>query len=307
LYFNAERTILRCIENTAEYVDIVYIAYSEWPWSRYNTEARTQYRNNSDIKLLQQSKYIHKIKIIEGIWETDEDQRNAVLNAAKSDGIDYLIVQDADEFYFPDEFEKNINGIRQQPHFPYYYNPWINFWKNLEYVTLERHNIIGTEFSIYSKSANFAMNLRDYKDIHFTYSRQPNYPMESALKLDGVCYHLSYVYTDEDVRMKIKTWGHSQQVRQKWYYYKWLAWTPDSRYINPMMGPVWEKAVRFDGRLPKELENFPIPDHQHIQLSKKEKLMELFYDTNQLRIYVVHHLKGLVAKKLKLGQYKATR
>ena len=61
-----------------------------------------------DLDLLKQSKYYNKITIIEGEWEYDEDQRNACLDKAQNDGIDYLINHDADEFYFHKDFKKMI-------------------------------------------------------------------------------------------------------------------------------------------------------------------------------------------------------
>lgn len=304
LYFNAERTILRCIDNCAPFVDRIYVSYSEKPWSSYNPDARATYKNNSDPNLIKTSRHYHKISWIEGEWDTEQAQRNDVVRAARNDGMDYLIIQDADEFYFPEAYEQNKKGIIQNPDHPYYYNPWINFWKNLDYIVLERKNILGTKMSPYSDNANFAINLNYKKELWFDFARRVNAPYENAFKLPGVCLHLSYVYNDDDVFMKIKTWGHSQQVQQQWYKYKWLAWKPGTRYINSMMGPVWHKAKKYEGPLPEELKDFPQIEQQYIALTPAEKFSEGLYNLNQLRMYVIHRLKALVAWHFKLGQFK---
>jgi hypothetical protein len=304
LFFNSETTILQCIDNCADKVDIIYISYSPQPWKKYNPLARNHYQNTSSLATLNKSKHLNKLKIVSGVWDNEEDQRNEVLKIAKEDQIDFLIIQDPDEFYLPEEYDKNIQGMIQNPSYPYYYNPWINFWKNLTYVALERKNLFGTESSIYSKSANFAMNLKSFPDIFFADRRQPNYSYDSALKLPGVCYHLSYVYTDEEVKTKIMTWGHSHQVRKNWFKYKWLGWKPNTKYINPMMGPVWQKATKFEGPLPKELNDFPDLQQESRELSPQEKILEKLYDLNQLRQYLLHQMKGRIAYKFKLRQFR---
>ncbi|HUR30988.1 MAG TPA: hypothetical protein VMZ69_06120, partial [Saprospiraceae bacterium] len=168
-------------------------------------------------------------------------------------------------------------------------------------------NLFGTELSIYSKNANFAMNLSGFPDIYFIDRRQPNYSFDKALKLKGVCYHLSYVYTDEEVKTKIMTWGHSHQVRQNWFKYKWLGWKHDSKYINPMMGPVWQKAIQFDGPIPNELKDFPVLKQEYVPLTFHEKGLEKLYNLNQFLLYFIHQLKGIIAYRFELGQFKVKK
>ena len=307
LYFNSSNTILKCIDNCSNFVDIIYISYSELPWSGYNVKARDQYRNNSNLDIIRSHSSKSKIKIIEGVWDTEESQRNAIVAAAKLDGVDYLIIQDPDEFYLEEEYSKNINEIRRQPDYPFYYCLWINFWKNLHHIVLERKNVIGSKFSMYSYNPNFAINLKYFPDIHFEDKRVPNYPASKGCMLSGICYHLSYVYSDDEMKIKIGTWGHSHQVGEKWMKYKWLGWNDKTKFINPMMGPVWDRAVRFDGELPAQLNDFPLLHQEYIPLNPQELKDEKEYDWNQLKLYVKHQTKAWLAKKLKLGQYKRSR
>jgi hypothetical protein len=305
LYFNAERTIARCIENCAPFVDTIYISYSPEPWSKYNDRARELHKNQSSLKVVKNSRYLNKIKIIHGVWDTEEDQRNAVVDSARADGIDYLIVQDPDEFYLPEAYQKNIQGILQQPAYPFYYVSWVNFWKDLQTIVEERGNIWGTKTTIYSNCPNFAINLRDFPHLKFMDKRWVNARYDQCLKLDGLCYHLSYVYPDTELQIKMQTWGHSHQVAAKWFYYKWLGFDKHrTRFIHPISGPVWHKALKFDGLLPAELNDFPLLDQKSIKLSATEKLKEWLNDGNLLIRYYLRKTRRNIAFVLKKGQFK---
>lgn len=258
------------------------------------------------MDIVRSHKDVSRIRIVEGVWDTEEAQRNAVVSAAKRDGMDYLIIQDPDEFYLEEAYSKNIDEIIRQPDFPYYYCLWINFWKNLRHIVLERKNIIGSKYSMYSYNPNFAINLK-YPDICFKDRRLCNYPAAEGHILSGICYHLSYVHSDEEMKIKIGTWGHSHQVDEKWMKYKWFGWNAKTKFINPMMGPVWDRAVKFDGQLPAQLNEFPALHQEYISLDPEEIKDEKKYDFNQLKLYLFHQTKGWLAKKLKLGQYKKSR
>ena len=89
LFFNQDNFILKNIEMIAPFVDKIYVTWSEFPWL-YNLQARDLFKNKSNPELLKQSPYYDKIELIIGEWNLDEDQRNACLDAAKRDEMDYL-------------------------------------------------------------------------------------------------------------------------------------------------------------------------------------------------------------------------
>ena len=115
LYYDCEQFILRTIENCAPFVEKIYILYSELPYSKYNPEARKKYSNTARKEILRESKYSTKIDLIEGNWDNEEEQRNECLYKAKAEGFDFLIVQDADEFYLPEDYKMNIEGMTTNP------------------------------------------------------------------------------------------------------------------------------------------------------------------------------------------------
>jgi len=142
LFFNQDRWILKNIEMIAPFVDKIYVAWSELPWS-YNPAARDLFKNKSNPELLKQSPYYDKIVLIKGVWNLDEDQRNACLDAAKQDGMDYLLMIDADEFYHPNDLKKLIEDIKENPDYEYYTTPWITYWKDFDHLlVMENGSII---------------------------------------------------------------------------------------------------------------------------------------------------------------------
>lgn len=243
LYFNQDKWILKTIENCAPFVDKIYVAWSEKPWN-YN-ENGSVFVNNSNVDFLKQSKYYDKITIIKGEWKLDEDERNSCLNKAKEDGMDYLITQDADEFYTFKDYNKIIDGIRQNPTYDFYTTPWIVFWKNYNYIVTGKD---GKQICGYPE---IAINLN--KDVKFIRCRRPN--STHCKQLDAICHHMCFVFDkDEDCWSKINTWGHSHQFNTtEWYNKYWLNWTPELTNIHPITPSAWHKTLEYKGELPEVL------------------------------------------------------
>ncbi len=255
LYFDCEQFILAAIENCAPFVDKIYISYSKLPWT-YNQNARSSYENTVNKELIFQSPYVDKIELVEGEWATEEEQRNFCLDKAKNEGYDYMIIQDADEFYTKEAYTINLNEIKVNPDHLYYRTPWHLFWKSLDYIILfdEVHGVKNTTINY---SACFAVNC--HQDIRFKKNRLLT--SQNAMFLSGICYHLSYIMTDDQMKRKIYTWGHSHQVmhRELWYNVKWLGWRPNVKNIG-LINPVsWVMAVPFSGHMPKEIQNLKLP------------------------------------------------
>jgi len=262
LLFDTGSLVLRAIENCAPFVDSIYVSYSPHPWA-YNQLARGRYRNSCSPDIIDQSPHRNRITLLTGDWKTEEEQRNECLDRATADGFDYLIVQDADEFYTPLDYAANLQAIRERPDFPYYRTPWQIFWKSTQHVVV--HRLVVTERSnrsvvqerqvSHNYSMAFALNLRT--GVRFQRWRMPT-QLNQCLILPGVCQHLSWVLSDAEVLRKIATWGHTAQVADPmlWYRVKWLGWTPASRNISPISPASYVKVIPFDGNLAPEIVDF---------------------------------------------------
>lgn len=294
LYYDCDELILRTIANCAQFVEKIYVVYSPEPWSAYNKVARKEFKNPSKPEILNDSPYRDKVELISGVWDTEEDQRNACLAKARQDGFDYLIVQDADEFYLPEEYEKNIREIVANPHYSYYRNPWYFFWKSTRYIVLNRHFLsYANAVKPYSLTpiafnACFAINCKS--DVRFGNKRLPD-NVESFLMLSGICFHISYVLSDETLFRKLSTWGHSHQVNvREWYNVKWLGWTPETRNFHPINLVEWARVKKYTGVLPDELKDFEPGEQKFRRTALRERVS---YSLKAFYYLVVYALKDV--------------
>lgn len=236
LLFNQDKWILKNIENSGPFVDKIYVSWSLLPWT-YNKNARNIFKNKSDLSILKQSKYFDKIEVIQGIWETDEAQRNACLEKAKEDGIDYLIIHDADEFYTDNGFKSIIEEVKSNPDYDYYTTPWITFWKDLNHVIAKQDG------NIICGYPEIVLNLN--KNVKFIRCRRPT--GNNIKQLTVLCHHASYVLSDDECWSKINTWGHAHQFdTRKWFNEKWLNWDNNTTCLHPITPCEWYKTVEFD-------------------------------------------------------------
>jgi len=249
LLFGQNKWLMKNIENSYSHVDKIYIAYSEKPWG-YNPNARNIYSNSFDLNIIRNSNFIDKITIIEGDWLTEEAQRNACVDKAKIDNIDYLMIHDTDEFYFHQDFEKMKEFIITHPDYDLYTCGWISFWKSFRYITVPNivDKIVG--------NPQIFINLK--KNIRFQRKRNPN--GISVINIpDVICYHASYALTNSELQEKLKTWGHYNDFNvDAWYNNIWLKWYPDMINLHPVNPSAWYKAIEFNGELPEVLKNMYI-------------------------------------------------
>lgn len=235
LAYNVNDTLKEVIENISPYVDKIYIAYSKKSFKYKLTEFSTR-RNPTTLKFVENCSLNHNVEIIKGEWDFDEDARNACFNKAKNDGFDWLIQQDADEFYDDRGWDLILRTLKDSKK-KYYKTTWYNFWKSTEYVIQDHNNKVLTE------KGNCAVRCLNY--IRFIRGNIVN--VEKDYTIDARCYHYGYVRSDEQIEEKINTWSHSHQFNQnEWYKNKWLNWRPNTINLHPVNPTVWKKAIKFN-------------------------------------------------------------
>lgn len=239
LLFNQDRWILKNIEMIAPFVDKIYVAWSEYPWS-YNPQARNNFTNSSNPDILKQSPYYDKIELIIGEWKLDEDQRNSCLEAAKRDGMDYLMIIDADEFYHPNDLAKLINDIKENPDYEYYTTPWFTYWKDFDHIIVDENN------NYINGYPEICVNLKF--NNKFVRCRRPS--GTKIKQLSSLCGHASYVLNDAECWSKINTWGHAHQFnRNAWFINKWKNWTEETTDLHPISPSAWKRTIRIPEKL----------------------------------------------------------
>ena len=285
LMFDVEPFLLRAIDNCAPYVEKIYVAYSDKPWV-YNAQARELITNPTRLDLLEQSPWRNKIEVIQGEWKRKEDQRNVCLEQARKDGMDFLIIHDADEFYTEKDYIFNIRNIDENAEYEIYRTPWCSFWKNTSWI-------ISNHGSTIVGYPEFAINCS--KNVRFIRARTTS--AQNELTLSGLCYHLSFVRSDQDALRKLSTWGHSHQVDiQKWYREKWLHWYPAKKNLHPVFPSAWEQAVPFTGNLPTSLTGLKYGSFSVHLPSLKERMCDVV--KNSVCYYRSSEMKAFAKKKL---------
>ena len=236
LLFNQDKWIVKNIEMIEPFVDKIYVAWSEYPWN-YNPNARGNFKNSSNPDMLKELPCWDKIEIIKGVWDKDEDQRNACLDAAKRDGMDYLLIIDADEFYTNQHLYELIEGIKENPNYDYYTTPWVTFWKDLNHLLIAKDNH-GLP-NIVCGYPEVALNINSGN--RFTRCRRPT--GKKIKQLGSLCFHASYVLTDDECWSKINTWGHAHQFnRKRWFDNIWKNWKIGTKNLHPISPDAWLEA-----------------------------------------------------------------
>lgn len=245
--YDQNKWIMRNLENAYSHVDQIYVMHSHLPWG-YKPEARKTYTNSFDINIIKQSKYMDKITILEGDWLSDTEQRNFCLQFAKKQGIDYLMVHDADEFYFHDDFEKLIEFVKNNPVYDVFAINLYAFWRSFKYILIDPYKgkIGGTNQTIVNLHT---VDKYDYiRDVH-------NVNMITVP--DIIQYHGSYVLTNEEVYKKINMTSHSNDYDGiKWYNEVWLPWTIESKNLHPIWPWMWTHCEIFNEPLPECIQDF---------------------------------------------------
>ena len=179
--------------------------------------------------------------------------RNYLLEKAKRENYDLVMVQDTDEFlskedynflltdYIPTMFEHGYDSfaIRLK-----------NFWKDWNNILVCEEELIPEWPGEWA-----TLGLRTYPDMKFTNMRAHTSIQKCGVLQPCYLYHGTFVLSDEQVTKKIKNWGHSKDIDfEKWYREKWLNWTPETEDLHPSTRPqIWKKAIKYTGDLPENL------------------------------------------------------
>ncbi len=260
LTYNVSRYIQPMLRNIAPFVDKIYVAYPTRPFA-YVPGPRKTKTNPTSAEEIRAAGIGSKLEIIEGDWLDEESMRNACFDCAKAEGFDWLITQDADEFYQ----EKSWHRIREillrstsEEHFS---TTWYNFWKSSHYVLLSAGGAI--------KESNAGFAIRCRPNLKFTRQRLTNAAYSRVI--DCPCYHYGYVMNDAEMLEKISTWSHAHDFNvNRWFRHKWLNWNERTRNLHPTSPLSWRQAIRFPLEQPDFAEQFALPVAPKSTLSLEE-------------------------------------
>lgn len=279
--YNVNRFIQPVLRNVEPFVDKIYVAHSTRPYN-YAPGARETKVNPTTLEEILAAGIGSKLEIIEGAWLDEESMRNACLDRAKAEGFDWLITQDADEFYQEKSWQRIRDILVRSINEEHYITTWYNFWKSSHYVLMDARG------GIKQTNAGFAIRCRP--DLKFASKRLTN--AASSRVIDYPCYHYGYVMNDAEMLEKISTWGHTQDFNtERWFLNKWINWNESTRNLHPTDPMGWRQAIRFPLEQPDFAEQFALPVSPKNSLSLDERAGDCLYNAKALLIDSTRKLK----------------
>lgn len=171
-----------------------------------------------------------RVELVTGSWSSEHATRNAGMEFLSD--CDYVFVVDSDEIV-PDRSlrqlmlgcEKGFRSLTCQ---------FYTYWKTPEWRIDPPEDI--------------AAPVVIRQDVRFERLRM--FSGEHA-RMTGPCvHHLSYVRTDDEMREKLRLFGHAAEVVSGWYDRVWRGWDEDKAMedLHPTHPPAFRRAVRVDGK-----------------------------------------------------------
>lgn len=154
-----------------------------------------------------------KIEILNGTWHSEAETRNAGLDFLSD--CDYIFTTDSDEILS---------------------TPALNLLKTV--CCTKGFRAITSRFYTYWKTPGFRIDPPEMgmpplvvrKDARFSYLRIIH--GEVTLINKFLMHHLSYVRTDDEVKEKLRLFGHAHEIVPNWYENIWQKWDNDPTIEN---------------------------------------------------------------------------
>jgi hypothetical protein len=216
--------------------DRVFILLNDRPW---RGPARDQGETLRAIEGLPDPD--GKIILVRGSWATESAERNSGLQLLREGGFDYCFVLDSDEIYEPTVLRAMMREIAKEPTVDCWHVSWLTYWKS-------------PLFRIDPPEAFKPAVFVKVGGTSFTHNRDVQAASHRLIdETIGMCHHLSYARTNEELLKKITSFSHADEIVPGWYEKVWLAW--DERPELPELHPTHPSAYK--RAIPQSVENLP--------------------------------------------------
>lgn len=149
-------------------------------------------------------------------WVDEKDQKNWIMD--KFQDKDWILLF-APDMYMTTESINNLLYFLKNAEKRAYGCDMITYWKNYD-----------TAIYPFDKFNTVAIRSQE----RFVYSSRIN-DFTTFDTIPGVLmHHLSWVRTDDEMKLKLKTWSHAPEVKKDWFKKVWKNWTPDMKKIGPI-------------------------------------------------------------------------
>ncbi len=228
------------IDSAIDFVDKIVIARTMKPW---NGQERDLSETEAILDKLQ-SKYGDRIEIYEAEFESEQQQRNFLLERSRAEGYLGAFIIDTDEIFLEDAFR-----------FLY------------EHIQTQKPKAIRSSYYTFIKDASFTVappfetNLFYVsltEDVHFEWARKINAEPLILHADDPAILHFSYLRkTDRDILNKIQNFMHHQDADwDEWYNEVYRKFNKNLKNFHPVEPEAWSGLMLFDiNKFPPALRN----------------------------------------------------
>jgi len=244
IVYDDSRFLPQVLEDIIPRVEHVIILLGTKPWNgppRNNSETYSQV-----IDMLGEYKgneVQNKVSLITGSWDSEADQRNfgSRVAAFLPGNLTHGLVVDTDELYHPVDLERMLIVASQNPVVPYFMAEMTTYWKSI-------HMMIDPPESL------LVLWLVDFYRCWFHNARAAQCNVETEEEGQGaifsrnmgVCHHLSYTRTDEELFNKVTSYSHASEVASDWLERVWYQWDakPGMENIHPTEPTAYKRAIK---------------------------------------------------------------
>lgn len=157
------------------------------------------------------------VTIREYYWEHEHEQKNWGME--KLSNMDWILIFAPDMYMTKESIRTTIDFLENENDKHKIYGCAMKtYWKNFDTVVKPDY-----DFEILALKPK----------IRFQYSSITEDPPRNA-KIPGVMmHHISWVKTDTEMRSKLKSYSHADEVVPNWYNSVWKKWKPDMIDLHP--------------------------------------------------------------------------
>lgn len=261
--FYGEAFLEYSLRSIYPYVDYIQLAIGEKSWKNHENK---RFNPIDDVlgvaqRFKRENDPEGKVNIYTGVWDSDTEQRNFLLNRAR-DIADFAMLVDSDEVWEPDQIKKLIKFIKEDSKtaFPadVYAVAIIHYYRSLYW----RYGDIGA-------SVNYVYRI--HPDLSHTWIRHAMKDRKDAnvVKVPVWYHHFGYAYPSKVVGKKVKFWGHSNEVAKNWYTNVFKKWKPGKLALSPT-GQDWT-GLKYHEPI-NIMKDHPLPPEDQLTVYDKTKI-----------------------------------
>jgi len=228
--YDDERWLKYMTESVYEEVGALFFLVGDSPW---NGELTSNFQTLKNIEAAPDPD--KKIHVIRGGWSSESEQRSVGLEIVRQGGFELCFIVDADEIYDPPSLRAMIGLALSKPQVGVFLMTCLTYWKSHKFRIDPPEHYKPPVFVRCGVDEQYNGNFLDrrHATAKFVGTIPPNI---------GVCHHMSYARTNEELQKKLASFSHAHEIRPDWYEQVWLKWDENVRMEN--LHPVYPEAYK---------------------------------------------------------------